>query len=41
MINKSRGDNAYSMFDMTGKEVPEETIRALSKIDGVLKVRMI
>ena len=41
MINKSRGDNAYSMFDMTGKDVPEETIRALSKIDGVLKVRMI
>ena len=41
MINKSRGDNAYSMFDMTGKDVPEETIRALAKIDGVLKVRMI
>jgi D-3-phosphoglycerate dehydrogenase len=38
MLNKSRGDLAYTLTDVD-KQVPEEVINAISKIDGVLAVR--
>ena len=40
MINKSRGDYAYSVFDID-TEVTEEMKKALEEIEGVLKVRAI
>ena len=40
MVNKSRGDYAYSVFDID-MEVTEEMKKALSEIEGVLKVRAI
>ncbi len=40
MTNASRGDYAYSMFDLS-KELTAEAIESLGKIDGVLKVRTI
>ena len=40
LVNKSRGDYAYSVFDID-KEVTEEMKKALEEIDGVLKVRSI
>ena len=40
MVNKSRGDYAYSVFDID-TEVTEEMKKALEEIDGVLKVRSI
>ena len=40
LINKSRGDYAYSMFDLSSK-VDEDLIKELEAIDGVLKVRVI
>ena len=40
MVNKSRGDYAYSVFDID-TEVTEEMKKALSEIEGVLKVRVI
>ena len=40
MINKSRGDYAYSVFDID-MEVTEEMKKALDEIEGVLKVRAI
>ena len=40
MVNKSRGDYAYSVFDID-TEVTEEMKKALEEIDGVLKVRAI
>ena len=40
MVNKSRGDYAYSVFDID-TEVTEEMKKTLEKIDGVLKVRAI
>ena len=40
MINKSRGDYAYSVFDID-MEVTEEMKKALEEIEGVLKVRAI
>ena len=40
MVNKSRGDYAYSVFDID-TEVTEEMKKALSEIEGVLKVRAI
>jgi D-3-phosphoglycerate dehydrogenase len=40
MTNASRGDYAYSMFDLS--MVPsEEALDKLSSIEGVLKVRVI
>ena len=38
MVNKSRGDYAYSVFDID-MEVTEEMKKALEEIEGVLKVR--
>lgn len=40
MINKSRGDYAYSVFDITSKPT-NELIKNLVQIDGALKVRVV
>ena len=40
LVNKSRGDYAYSVFDID-MEVTEEMKKALEEIEGVLKVRSI
>lgn len=40
MMNKSRGDYAYSVFDITSK-VTDEVVENLAKIDGALKVRVV
>ena len=40
MVNKSKGDYAYSVFDID-TEVTEEMKKALEEIEGVLKVRAI
>ncbi|MBQ7364168.1 MAG: 3-phosphoglycerate dehydrogenase, partial [Clostridia bacterium] len=40
MINKSKGDNAYTMVDVTGA-VNEDISAKLSAIDGIVKVRVI
>lgn len=40
MINKSRGDYAYTVLDIEG-DVSETAARKLNEIDGVLKVRVL
>ena len=40
MINKSKGDNAYTMLDVAG-EVSAEVVAKLSAEDGIVKVRVI
>ncbi len=40
LINKSRGDYAYTVLDIEG-DVSESTARKLNSIDGVLKVRIL
>lgn len=40
MINKSRGDYAYTIFDVSSK-VTEEIVNELKAIDGVIRVRVI
>lgn len=40
MVNKSRGDYAYSIFDVCS-EVKESVIKDLAAIDGVIRVRVI
>ena len=40
MVNKSRGDYVYSVFDID-TEVTEKMKKALEEIEGVLKVRAI
>ena len=40
MTSKSKGDNAYTMLDVSGKLIPEAASR-LAMISGVMKVRMI
>ena len=40
MINKSRGDYAYTVLDIEG-DVSETAARKLNEIDGVLKVRIL
>ena len=40
LVNKSRGDYAYSVFDID-TEITEEMKKALEEIEGVLKVRVI
>jgi len=40
LLNKSRGDLAYTLIDVDGA-VPDETIEQLRRIDGVLTVRRI
>ena len=40
MINKSKGDNAYSMLDITGA-IPADLADKIATIDGVARVRVI
>lgn len=40
MTNKSRGDYAYSMFDLE-REVSPEIVRQIEAVEGVLRVRVI
>ena len=40
MVNKSRGDFAYSVFDITS-QATDEVVENLTKIDGALKVRVV
>ena len=40
MMNKSKGDNAYTLVDITG-DVSEATIEKINAIDGVARVRVI
>lgn len=40
MLNKSKGDYAYSMFDVDS-EVSADAVKNLESIDGVVKVRVI
>jgi len=40
MVNKSKGDYAYSLFDLDQK-ITEEVLEQIKSIDGVLKVRVI
>lgn len=40
MLNQSRGDVAYTVVDLD-REVPEETYKQISSIDGVLAARVI
>ena len=40
MLNKSRGDYAYTMLDLDGKP-SSHAVEVLKKIDGVLRVRVI
>ncbi|MEG0693840.1 MAG: phosphoglycerate dehydrogenase [Oscillospiraceae bacterium] len=40
MLNKSRGDYAYTMLDVDGK-ITDEVIAKVTAIDGVIKVRVI
>ena len=40
MLNKSRGDYAYSLFDLESN-IPADVLGKLKKIDGVLKVRVL
>lgn len=40
MVNKSRGEYAYSIFDITA-QATDEVVENLAKIDGALKVRVV
>ena len=40
MLNRSKGDYACTMLDLD-EPTPDEVARALAKLDGVLKVRVI
>ena len=40
MTNKSKGDYAYTLFDLDSP-VTDEVLEKMSQIDGVLKVRVI
>jgi D-3-phosphoglycerate dehydrogenase len=40
LLNKSRGDLAYTLLDVDGA-VPEQTIKRLTEIAGVLSVRRV
>ncbi len=40
MMNKSKGDNAYTVVDVTG-EIADDTVEKLSAIEGVYRVRVI
>ena len=40
MINKSKGDNAYTMLDVTGA-IAENIVAKLSSVDGIVRVRVI
>ncbi|MDO9372508.1 MAG: phosphoglycerate dehydrogenase, partial [Gammaproteobacteria bacterium] len=38
LLNKSRGDYAYTLADVEGK-IPDNVVQEIAKIDGVLSVR--
>ena len=40
MINKSKGDNAYTMVDVTG-DVAADAVAKLNAVEGIVKVRVI
>lgn len=40
MVNKSKGEYAYSLFDFD-TELPKEVVEKIKKVEGVLKVRVI
>ena len=40
ILSKSRGDYAYTIIDIDGKATPE-MVEAITKIDGVLRVRIV
>ncbi|MBE6545840.1 MAG: 3-phosphoglycerate dehydrogenase [Ruminococcaceae bacterium] len=40
MINKSKGDNAYTVVDVTG-DVSDAALTKLAAVDGIVKVRVI
>ena len=40
MMNKSKGDNAYTVVDVTG-DVSDETVAKLAAVEGVYRVRVI
>ncbi len=40
MLNKSRGDYAYTMLDVDGR-ITDDTIAKVNAIEGVIKVRVI
>ena len=40
MINKSKGDNAYTVVDVTG-DVADAVVAKLNAVDGIVKVRVI
>ena len=40
MMNKSKGDNAYTVVDVTGS-VADDVVAKLSAIEGVYRVRVI
>ncbi len=40
MINKSKGDNAYTMVDVTGT-ISDDLVAKLTAVDGIVKVRVI
>ena len=40
MTNKSRGDVAYTMVDVTGN-VDDGVVKTLAALDGIIRVRVI
>ena len=40
MVNKSRGDSAYSMFDIDAAST-EDMVKKLEEVEGILKVRIV
>ena len=40
MVNKSKGDNAYTMVDVAG-QVSDDVVAKLSAVDGIMRVRVI
>ena len=40
MMNKSKGDNAYTVVDVTGT-VADDVVAKLSAIEGIARVRVI
>jgi D-3-phosphoglycerate dehydrogenase len=39
LLNKSRGDLAYTLLDVDGSEIPQSVLQQLRAIPGVLSVR--
>jgi D-3-phosphoglycerate dehydrogenase len=41
LLNKSRGDLAYTLIDVDGSAIPESVVKQLQGIPGVLSVRVL